>query len=196
MNPHENIRRTRLITETAVSVALATFLGFIRLYRLPWGGALSLKLLPLIYLAFKHGPKAGMAGGLLTGLITLILDPVILHPIQVLLDYGFPYIALGILGWFPAWPRLGIAVTSVIRLLSHVLSGVIYFSAYAPPQMNDQVYHFYSDSFGLTFPFLLNDWTAPWLYSILYNSSVIIPEALLMILIVPPILRRLKAMPI
>ena len=59
MNSHENIRRTRLITETAVSVALATLLGFIRLYRLPWGGALSLKLLPLIYLAFKHGPKAG-----------------------------------------------------------------------------------------------------------------------------------------
>ncbi len=161
MNPHENIRRTRLITETAVSVALAIFLGFIRLYRLPWGGALSLKLLPLIYLAFKHGPKAGMAGGLLTGLITLILDPVILHPVQVLLDYGFPYIALGILGWFPAWPRLGIAVTSVIRLLCHVLSGVIYFSAYAPPQMNDQIYHFLSDSFGVTFPFLLNDWTPP-----------------------------------
>lgn len=192
MKPSGNLRHTRILTETSVSVALAILLGFIRLYRLPMGGSLSLKLLPLIYLSLKHGPKAGMAGGLLAGLITLILDPVILHPIQVLLDYGLPYIALGLLGWFPAWPRLGIAVTSAIRLVSQVLSGVIYFSAYAPPDMNDLAYHFLSDTFGLTFPLLLNDWTVPWIYSILYNGSVIIPETLLLILIVPPILRRLN----
>ncbi len=183
--------RTRLITVTGVSVALAILLGFIRLYRLPWGGALSLKLLPLIYLALRHGPKAGMAGGLLAGMITLILDPVILHPVQVLLDYGLPYIAIGIIGWFPVWPRLGIIVTSFVRLLSHVLSGVIYFSAYAPPDMNDQVYHFLS-GIGLTFPLLLQDWTVPWLYSILYNSSVIVPETILMVLIIPPLLHRLN----
>lgn len=191
MSPNASRNRTRLITESAVAVALAMLLGLIRLYRLPWGGALSLKLLPLIYLALRHGPKAGMTAGLLAGILTLVMDPVILHPVQVFLDYGLPYLALGIPGWFPDRPRLGIVVTGVVRLLFHVLSGVVYFAAYAPPDMNDQVYHLLSDNFSITLPILLNDWTAPWLYSILYNSSVVIPETILMILIVPLVLKRL-----
>ena len=191
-----NNRRIRMLTEISVSVSLSIILGFIRLYRLPMGGSLSLKLLPLIYLSLRHGPKAGMAGGLLAGLLTLILDPVILHPIQVLLDYIFPYIAIGIMGWFPNYARTGIVVTSAIRLVSQVLSGVIYFSAYAPPNMNQQAYDFMLNTFELMIPILRLDWTAPWIYSILYNSSVIIPETLILIIITPPIIKRLNNNPV
>ena len=65
------------MTTVAVTVALAVLLGFIRLYRLPWGGCLSLKLLPLVYLAITLGPRAGLTGGLLAGLLQLSLDPVV-----------------------------------------------------------------------------------------------------------------------
>jgi thiamine transporter ThiT len=50
--------------------------------------------------------------------------------------------------------------------------------------------------FGLMIPILRLDWTAPWIYSILYNSSVIIPETLILIIITPPIIKRLNHNPV
>jgi thiamine transporter len=175
----------------AVAAALATVLGFIRLYRLPWGGSLSLKILPLLFLAFRRGPKAGAGAGLTSGIITLVLDPVILHPFQVILDYFFPYLAFGVAGWFRTAPRWGICVTSIIRLVFHVLSGVIFFAAYAPEGLNRRTYQFLVDYTGLAFPALLQDGITPWIYAILYNCSVILPELILMILIIPYVLKRL-----
>ncbi len=183
---------TRRLTSMAVAVALAVLLGLIRLYRLPWGGSLSLKILPLVYLATTHGPRAGLAGGLAAGLITLILDPVILHPVQVFLDYLLPYALLGIIGFFPAWPRIGILVTGVLRLASHVVSGAIYFAAFTPPELNRQVYELIRDHTGITLSLVLQQWTAPWLYALLYNASLIVPETILMILLAPPLIRRIN----
>ncbi len=183
---------TRRLTAMAVAVALAVLLGFIRLYRLPWGGSLSLKVLPLVYLAVTHGPRAGMAGGLAAGLVTLIVDPVILHPIQVALDYLLPYALLGIIGCFPAWPRLGILVAGILRLASHVVSGAVYFAAFTPPELNRQVYELVREYSGITLSPLLQQWTAPWLYALLYNASVVVPETVLMLLVAPPLIRRIN----
>ena len=185
-------RGTRRLTAMAVAVALAVLLGFIRLYRLPWGGSLSLKILPLVYLAITYGPRAGMAGGLAAGLVTLIVDPVIFHPIQVFLDYLLPYALLGIIGFFPSWPRVGILAAGVLRLASHVVSGAVYFAAFTPPELNRQVYELVRDYTGITLSPLLQEWTAPWLYALLYNASVVIPETVLMILFAPPLVRRLN----
>ncbi len=184
--------RTKLLTEIAVVVALATVLGFLRLYRLPWGGSLSLKILPLLILSLRRGPRAGALAGGLTGAITLILDPFILHPIQVGLDYFLPYVALGLTGYFAALPRMGIALTGFVRLTAHVLSGVVYFAAYAPPNINVETYEFLSNNLGVSFPWLLQAWTAPWVYSFLYNGSVVIPETVIMVVIVPLLILRLQ----
>ena len=193
-NPRATISpgSTRRLTAMAVTVALAVLLGFIRLYRLPWGGSLSLKILPLVYLAITYGPRAGMAGGLAAGLVTLIVDPVIFHPIQVFLDYLLPYAILGIIGFFPSWPRLGILLAGVLRLASHVVSGAVYFAAFTPPELNRQVYELVRDYAGITLSPLLQQWTAPWLYALLYNASVVVPETILMILLAPPLIRRIN----
>ncbi len=183
---------TRRLTAMAVAVALAVLLGFIRLYRLPWGGSLSLKILPLVYLAITHGPRAGMAGGLAAGVITLIFDPVIFHPIQVVLDYLLPYAMLGLIGFFPSWPRLGILVTGILRLASHVVSGAVYFAAFTPPELNRQVYELIRDYTGITLSLMLQQWTAPWIYALLYNASLVVPETILMMLLAPPLIRRLN----
>lgn len=190
--PASSAGGTRRLTAMAVAVALAVLLGFIRLYRLPWGGSLSLKILPLVYLAVTHGPRAGMAGGLAAGLVTLIVDPVILHPIQVALDYLLPYALIGVIGWFPGWPRAGILVAGVLRLASHVVSGAVYFAAFTPPELNRQVYELIRDYTGIALSPLLQEWTAPWLYALLYNASVVVPETILMILFAPPLIRRLN----
>ena len=129
---------TRILVEIAVLASLATVLGFFKLYRLPWGGSVSLKLLPLYYLAMRRGPKAGSAGGLIAGIITLILDPVILHPAQVLLDYILPYLSVGIVGWLPRFPRMGISLATGLQYLFHIVSGAVFFAAYAPAGLNQQ----------------------------------------------------------
>jgi thiamine transporter len=183
--------RVRLYAHIGVAVALAVVLGFIRLYRLPFGGSLSLKILPLLILALYRGPRAGMIGGGLTGLITLLLDPVILHPAQVALDYFLPYLATGVVGWFPSWPRTGVAVAGLMRMASHTLSGVVYFAVYAPPELNRQTYRILNDYTGMTLPMLLQDWVTPWLYSLFYNGSVVIPETALMAVIVPVLMKKL-----
>jgi len=184
--------RTRRLTVIAVSVALAVLTGLIRLYRLPWGGSLSLKILPLIYLAQTFGPRAGMVGGLATGIITMILDPVLFHPIQVALDYLIPYALLGVIGFFPRFPRIGILIACLVRLVSHVVSGAVYFAAFAPPELNHQVYEWFRDYAGVSVPVMLQEWTAPWIYSILYNASVILPETIIMLLIAPPLVNRIN----
>lgn len=184
--------RTKLLTEIAVVVALATVFGFLRLYRLPWGGSLSLKILPLLILSLRRGPKAGAVAGGLTGAITLIMDPVIIHPVQIGLDYFLPYVAFGLTGYFSALPRMGIALTGFVRLTAHVLSGVVYFAAYAPPTISVQTHDFLSNWIGVSFPLLLQTWTVPWVYSFLYNGSVVIPETVIMVVIVPLLILRLE----
>lgn len=184
--------KTRLLTEIAVVVALATVLGFIQLYRLPWGGSLSLKILPLLLLALRRGPKAGAVAGGLTGIITLIRDPIIVHPVQIALDYFLPYVAFGVTGYFSSLPRTGIALTGFVRLTAHLLSGVVYFAAYAPPNINLQTYEFLSSGLGVSVPLLLQNWTVPWVYSFLYNGSFVIPETVIMALIVPILIVRLQ----
>lgn len=183
--------RTRLLVEIAMAAALATVLGFFRLYRLPWGGSVSLKMLPLLYLALLRGPRAGAVTGLMTGLVTLVLDPVILHPIQVLLDYPLPYASIGLAGFFRSTPLWGSVVAVLGRGVCHVLSGVVFFAAYAPPDLNRQVYAFLSKWLGLTLPMLLREGMTPWVYSVLYNGSYLVPELLLALLIIPLLLKRL-----
>ncbi len=183
---------TRRLTAMAVSVALAVLLGFIRLYRLPWGGSLSLKILPLVYLAITHGPRAGMVGGLATGLVTLIVDPVVLHPVQVALDYLLPYAFLGMIGFFPSWPRIGIVAAGILRLASHVVSGAVYFAAFTPPELNRQVYELIRDHTGITLSLMLQQWTAPWIYALVYNGSLIVPETILMMIVAPPLIHRIN----
>ncbi|MBT5874868.1 MAG: hypothetical protein HOH43_15735 [Candidatus Latescibacteria bacterium] len=184
--------RTRIMVEIAVVASLATVLGFFRLYRLPWGGSVSLKLLPLLYLAFRRGPKAGAAGGLISGLITLVLDPVILHPVQVLLDYILPNAAVGMAGWFLKSPRIGICLSLTVGFVLHVCSGAVFFAAYAPIGLNSQVFDLLQNYLGITVPYLLSGSVTPWLYAVLYNGSLFVPELILMLILVPYLINRIK----
>lgn len=48
--------KTLTLVEGAVMVALATVLSFIRVYKLPWGGSITLlSMLPIAVFSIKHG---------------------------------------------------------------------------------------------------------------------------------------------
>ena len=53
--------KTLTIVEGAVMVALATVLSFIRVYKLPWGGSITLlSMLPIAVFSIKHGVAKGL----------------------------------------------------------------------------------------------------------------------------------------
>ena len=97
-------------------------------------------MIPILLIAFMYGPEVGFLTGFLYGMITLILDPYILSPIQVLFDYPLPFTALGIAGFFKNKKYLGISLAVLVRFICHFISGVVFFGSYAPDGMSPIVY--------------------------------------------------------
>jgi thiamine transporter len=177
--------RVRLYAELALAVALGVVLDLVRipLPHLLYGGSVSLEGLPILVVAFRRGGAPGAAAGAVYGLMNFMLRPVVVHPAQLVLDYP---LAFGLLGWGAGllggptvgwgtgrWWRgrlrigAGVVLGNGLRLAAHFVSGIVFFAAYAPA--GEPV----------------------WLYSLLYNASYMLPQAVLQILLAQVLLRIL-----
>lgn len=164
-------RDTRVLTEAALAIALAFVLGLIKVFQMPYGGAISLEMVPLILLALRQGPAVGIAAGAAYGLLDLAIEPVVLHPVQVILDYPVAFGALGLAGFFKPTVRgaiLGTIVAVLARFLCHFVSGVVFFASYAPKGWN------------------------PYLYSAAYNAGYLVPSLVIALVVVTVLLRALQ----
>ena len=164
----------RLLTHIGVAVALTAVLHLIRLYHMPQGGSVTPgSMIPLILLSLWHGPEAGYLGGFIFGIVNMLQDPYILHPVQVLFDYPLPYMALGLAGYFVGHPYVGAAIGVAGRFLCHYISGVVFFASYAPAGMS------------------------PYWYSFVFNATYLIPELLVCLLIMRILpLERIRPRPL
>lgn len=135
---------TKKLTYCAMCIALATALSYIKLFKAPMGGSVTLCSMLLIVLAgYKFGTKTGIITGAAYGLLQFVLEPYFYTLPQVILDYPAAFGALGLAGIFRnhkyALP-LGYITGVAGRLLCSTLSGVIFFAQYAPEGMNPLVY--------------------------------------------------------
>ena len=165
-------RDTRVLTEAAIAVALAFVLGLIKLFQMPFGGSISLEMIPLILLALRQGWKVGVVAGTAYGLLDLAIEPVVVQPLQVLLDYPLAFGVLGLAGLFKPTVRgaiLGATVAVLARFLCHFLSGVVFFASYAPKGWNLYV------------------------YSAAYNVAYLVPSLVIAIVVVVVLLKALDA---
>ena len=170
--------RNRIVVEIALTIALAAVLN------LPWfrirlpiniaGGTISLNMLPLFVLALRRGLTPGLLAGALYGVLDLVLDPFVVHPVQVILDYPLAYALCGLAGLGSnLWHRViaqgptiraeWVAFPYVIlgglgRLSAHWLSGLVFFGQNAPAGQ------------------------PIWLYSLLYNLSYLVPSIVMSVL--------------
>lgn len=131
----ESVRNVRVLTEAALAIALAFVLSFVKLLDLPFGGSISLEMVPLILLALRQGVVPGVLAGVVYGFLSLLVDPFIVHPVQVLLDYPIAFGALGLAGLFRPTTYgtvLGTLMATAARFVAHFLSGVVFFATFAP----------------------------------------------------------------
>ena len=142
---------SRSVAFAAICIAMSFALSYIRLYRLPQGGSVTLaSLLPLMIFSYIFGVKKGVLVGVIYGVLQAIQDPYIIHPMQFLLDYPIAFSLIGLSGMFAKfkvfnkYPQvsflLGGIVASVLRFLAHFLSGVCAFGTYAHDAGNNNIY--------------------------------------------------------
>jgi len=159
---------------SAMAVTLAVVTSFIQFAKLPYGGSITLfSMLFICLIGYLYGTKAGVLTGIAYGFLSLIIGPTILHPIQLLLDYPIAFGCLGLTGIFSN-SKFGMLKGYVLgvfaRFVCHFLSGYIFFRMYTPDGMN------------------------PILYSLGYNATYILPEAIatILILLIPAVQNGLK----
>lgn len=151
----------KALVEAAVMVALATVLSVIVIYSAPQGGSVTpASMVPLLVLSLRRGPRVGIMAGAVYGVIQFWIQPFAVHWLQVVLDYPLAFALLGLAGFFPRRPYLGVLVAIVGRGLSHLISGVVYFGSLAP------------------------EGVSPWVYSGAYNASYLVPELALSLALV------------
>lgn len=155
-----------IAAEAGVFAGLAAAFYLLSPGQLPNAGRISMEMLPLYYLSFRRGPKAGILTGGVVGLLIMALDPRFVHPVQVLLDYPVPMMMVGLSGIFSRKIWLGILVGGVGRFIPHFISGMVFFAAFTP------------------------EGTPVWLYSLFYNASYVLPQMVLGLILMPMIMRR------
>lgn len=172
--PKQLARRDKIMAVVmgGICIALSEVLSMIKLFEMPMGGSVTLAAtLPLIIYCLCFGPLWGFGACLVFGVLQLITGYYV-APFQVALDYILAYGLVGVVSF--ACPRgekrylkntikrlayinlpLSIVFTIVgfiCRFGCSVLSGVIFYAEYAG-DMN------------------------PWIYSITYNGTFMLPEA-------------------
>lgn len=135
------IPATKTLAVSAVLMALSVALGALTLFRMPQGGSVTpFSMLPIFLAAYYFGVSKGMLVGVGVGILNLLLNPYIVHPVQVLLDYPMAFGALAIGGILRNRKKIGMIFGYLLgvlcRYLVAVASGVIFFSAYAPENFN------------------------------------------------------------
>ncbi len=140
--PRKQIFSTKILSEIIILVALAGALSLIShsFFTLPQAGSINIGMIPILFLALRRGWKIGIFAGAVFGVVDLTIEPFIVHPMQVILDYPLAFAFLGLAGFFKKYPVAGVIVGVMGRYLSHFISGIVYFADYAPEGMNVAVY--------------------------------------------------------
>ena len=165
---------------SAMAMALAVVTSMIKLFELPMGGSVTLlSMLFVVLIGYWFGLKAGLMTAIAYGFLQLILEPYIIHPMQMLVDYIFAFGALGLSGIFANKKHgliIGYWVAVAGRFVFAFLSGMIFFGSVAA-------------DYNMSIP----------VYSAVYNGSYLLAEGIITtaVICIPPVnkaLARVKAM--
>jgi thiamine transporter len=172
-------KRILCIAEGAVILALAFVLELLCVWLnaitgvgalLPFGGTITISMLPIIYYSYRRGALWGLGAGFVYSLLQMMTGFYVPPAgtwwalvLCILLDYLFAFTVVGAAA-LVAKPfgkyRLagyctGAVTVCLVRFAFSFLSGVILWGSYKPEGMN------------------------VWIYSLIYNTSYMLPNAIL-----------------
>ena len=168
----------RMLANAALSIALAFILSYVRLYRMPMGGSVTLaSMLPIFLFSYAYGVVPGLTAGIAYGVFQFIQGGYVLSPVQVALEYPLAFALLGLSGiahGSDSAPRFACAMAlgAFGRFLCAFLAGVVFWGK--PEEYAGSVF----------------------LYSFVYNGAYMLPDTLICIVLglVPQIRRLAKTM--
>jgi thiamine transporter len=167
---------TKALVEAGVMIALAQVLSYVKIFEAPFGGSVTAgSMVPILFFAIRWGVGPGVFAGAVYGVLQFFLGPKYsMHILSILLDYIVAFGLLGLAGLFTKSIKgilLGVFAGILGRFVSVVISGVVIWSSYAPETMN------------------------PWVYSILYNGSYLLPELVISYFFVMILYKAFKRIP-
>ncbi len=145
----------------ALSIALSFILSYIKIWRMPNSGSVTLaSMLPLMLFSASYGVGPGLLAGAAYGLLQYLQGGYFVHPIQFLLDYPLAFALIGLAGLYrympKAWSKWSLYAAMVMgalgRCLSATLAGILYWE------------------------------TAPWA-SLVYNGAYLVPDTIICIVL-------------
>ena len=164
----------------AMAVALAYVTSFIKVFKLPYGGSVTLmSMLFIVLVAYWYGVRTGMLVGFAYGMMQFLQEPYFLSLFQVCCDYVLAFAALGLAGLFRGRKNgllTGYIVAVLARGAFHSIGGYLYWMDYMPEN----------------FPQALRT-----LYPIIYNYSYLLAEGVVTVIVmklpaVDPALERVR----
>ena len=168
---------TEVALMSAVGFVLDTLAGVFLKGIFFSGGSIGIAMCAVLIIAYRRGAITAILTGLIIGVLDLMTGAYIVHPLQLFLDYVFPYALVGFAGVFKfyidnarskgskiGYIIAGTALGGVLKLVSHLLSGVIFFVTTASDLW-----------FFKQLP--------PFVYSLVYNGAFIFPSIILCILV-------------
>lgn len=143
----QTFSKVKILTLSAIFVALSTVLNFIVLFKAPQGGSVTLAaMLPIVLAGYFFNAHIGIVVGICVGLINLLLNPYVIHPVQMLLDYPLAFGSIGFGALFFRNSKYHLIISTWIgisfRFVCAFLSGVIFFASFAPDNLGPVLYSF------------------------------------------------------
>ena len=189
----------------ALATVLALVCALIPFLNLPFGGCITIaSALPVIIISYMYGVKHGLFTSFAFALIQIVCDLLLGHSsiiialftpssedfggftmaiFVLLLDYLLAYTVLGLGGVFRnklgkgAALSVGAIVALALRYTSHVLSGSIFYGAWAEWFFTDTVAAEWAISKWIMAN--LSGASLSFVYSLIYNACYMLPEILL-----------------
>ena len=157
----------KVLAFCAMGIALAQVTSYIKVFKLPYGGSVTLlSMFFIVLIANWYGAGTGILVGFVYGVLQFIQEPYFLTVLQVLCDYLLAFAALGLAGFFSK-QKNGLTIGYIVGILGrgafNALAGYLYWMEYMPEN----------------FPRSL---TA--VYPIVYNYSFILAEGIITLIVI------------
>ena len=167
----------RALVEGAIFVAAAQALSMLKLWEMPWGGSVTLAMLPLIFFCVRWGLGPGLLACFIFGVLQFVLDGAFAFGWQSIVgDYLVAFAAIGFSG-LARGTRGNVFTGSLAggfaRFIVHYVVGATVWAEYMPESF-----------FGMTMH-------TPWFYSLLYNLAYMIPNIAICLIVFAVLYRPL-----